>query len=157
MATCRFTNIINKIQLSSYSDRCSQITTRGLTPSYKHSFRPRLIQEYKCVERQLQGPAPAAPVVDQGPQANSPLLIPPLNQLAQLRAARAHGENAENAQEEAAQGLRLLDQRRITAAIMKYWAPHLEAHAGATTGALLHEHILTAVQRLFNQAGCATT
>jgi hypothetical protein len=89
----------------------------------------RLIQEYKCVERQLQGPAPAAPVVDQGPQANSPLLIPPLNQLAQLRAARAHGENAENAQEEAAQGLRMLDQRRITAAIMKYWAPHLKARA----------------------------
>ena len=24
----------------------------------------RIIQEYKCVERQLQGPAPAAPVVD---------------------------------------------------------------------------------------------
>jgi hypothetical protein len=23
----------------------------------------------------------------------------------------------------------MLDQRRITAAIMKYWAPHLEAHA----------------------------
>jgi len=39
----------------------------------------RLIQEYKCVERQSQGPAPAAPVVDQGPQVNSPLLIPPLN------------------------------------------------------------------------------
>jgi hypothetical protein len=87
----------------------------------------RLIQEYRCVERKLQGPAPAAPVVDQGPQVNSPLLIPPLNQLAQLRAARAHGENAENAQEEAAQGLRMLDQRRITAAIMKYWAPHVEA------------------------------
>jgi hypothetical protein len=89
----------------------------------------RLIQEYKCVKRQLQGPAPAAPVVDQGPQVNSFLLIPPLNQLAQLCAARAHGENAENAQEEAAQGLRMLDQRRITAAIMKYWAPHLEARA----------------------------
>ncbi len=89
----------------------------------------RLIQEYRCVERQLQGPAPADPVVDQGPQVNSPLLIPPLDQLAQLRAARAHGENAENAQEEAAQGLRMLDQRRITAAIMKYWAPHVEARA----------------------------
>jgi len=60
----------------------------------------RLTQEYKCVERQLQGPAPAAPVVDQGHQANSPLLIPPLNKLAQLRAAWAHGENTENAQEE---------------------------------------------------------
>ena len=60
----------------------------------------RRIQEYKCVERQLQGPAPAAPVVDQGPQVNSPLLSPPLNQLAQLRTAWAHGENAENAQEE---------------------------------------------------------
>ena len=70
-----------------------------------------------CVERQSQDPAPAAPVVDQGPQVNSPLLIPPLNQLAQLRAARAHGENAENAQEEAAQGLRMLDKRRITAAM----------------------------------------
>ncbi len=33
------------------------------------------------------------------PQATIPLLIPPLNQLAQLAAARAHGENAENAQE----------------------------------------------------------
>jgi len=85
----------------------------------------RLIQEYRCVEWQSQGPSPAAPVVDQGPQVNSPLLIPPLNQLAQLRAARAHGENAENAQEEAAQGLRMLDQRRITAAIMKLWAPHV--------------------------------
>jgi hypothetical protein len=48
---------------------------------------------------ELGNAAPAAPVVDQGPQAKSPLLIPPLNQLAQLRAARAHGENAENAQE----------------------------------------------------------
>ena len=48
----------------------------------------RLIQEYRCVELQLQGPAPAAPVVDQGPQVNPPLLIPPLNQLAQLRAAK---------------------------------------------------------------------
>jgi hypothetical protein len=35
----------------------------------------RLIQEYRCVERQSQGPAPAAPVVDQGSQVNSPLLI----------------------------------------------------------------------------------
>ena len=34
----------------------------------------RLIQEYKCVERQPQGPAQAAPVVDQGPQVHSPLL-----------------------------------------------------------------------------------
>ena len=76
-----------------------------------------------------QGPAQAAPVVDQGPQVHSPLLIPPLNQLAQLRAAGAHGENAENAQEEAAQGLRMLDQRKITAAIMKLWAPHVEARA----------------------------
>ena len=81
----------------------------------------------KCVERQSQGPSPAAPVVDQGHQVHSPLLLPPLNQLAQLRAAGAHGENAENAQEEAAQGLRMLDQRRITAAIMKLWAPHVEA------------------------------
>ena len=78
---------------------------------------------------ELGNAAPAAPVVDQGPQVKSPLLIPPLNQLAQLRAARAHGENAENAQEEAAQGLRMLDQRRITAAIMKHWAPHVEARA----------------------------
>ena len=39
----------------------------------------RLIQEYKCVERQPPGPAQAAPVVDQGPQVHSPLLIPPLN------------------------------------------------------------------------------
>jgi hypothetical protein len=89
----------------------------------------RLIQEYKCVERQSQGPAPADPVVDQGPQVHSPLLIPPLNQLAQLRAAGAHGENAENAQEEAAQGLRMLGQQKITAAIMKLWAPHVEACA----------------------------
>jgi hypothetical protein len=44
-------------------------------------------------------------------QLSSPLLIPPLHQLAQLRAARAHGENAENAQEEAAQGLRMLGSK----------------------------------------------
>ena len=116
------------------TDRCSQITTRGLMEPNPQSQAlvqtyARRIQEYKCVERQPQGPAQAAPVVDQGPQVHSPLLIPPLNQLAQLRAAGAHGENAENAQEEAAQGLRMLDQRKITAAIMKFWAPHVEARA----------------------------
>ena len=103
------------------TDKCLQITTRGLTPSYKHSSRPTHAS-FKSTSasnvNRRSTPAPAAPVVDQGPQVNSPLLISPLNQLAQLRAARAHGENAENAQEEAAQGLRMLDQRRITAAIM---------------------------------------
>ena len=62
----------------------------------------RLIQDYKCAEWRSQDPAveiraPAAPAADQVPQATTPLLIPPLNQLAQLPAARAHGENAENA------------------------------------------------------------
>ena len=107
------------------TDRCWQITTRGLTPSYKHSFRPThaSFKSTSASNGNCKAPHRPLPVVDQGPQANSPLLIPPLNQLAQLRAARAHGENAENAQEEAAQGLRMLDQRRFTAAIMKYWAP----------------------------------
>jgi hypothetical protein len=53
----------------------------------------KLIQEYKCAEQQPQHDAPAAPAAAQVPQAPTPLLIPPLNQLAQLRAARAHGEN----------------------------------------------------------------
>ena len=57
----------------------------------------------------------------QVPQAPTPLLIPPLNQLALLLVARAPGENAENAQDEVAQGP---EQRKITAAIMKEWGPH---------------------------------
>jgi hypothetical protein len=49
----------------------------------------RLIQDYKCAERrsESQDPAveiraPAAPAADQVPQVTTPLLIPPLNQLA---------------------------------------------------------------------------
>ena len=91
-----------------------------------------LIQDYKCAEWRPQDPAdeihaPAAPAPDQVPQAPTPLLIPPLNQLAhlQLPAARAHGENAENAQE--GRGLRMPDQRRITREIMRGWAPHKDA------------------------------
>jgi len=37
------------------------------------------LQEYKCAERQSQDPAPVAPAAAQAPQANTPLLIPPLN------------------------------------------------------------------------------
>ena len=48
-----------------------------------------------------------APTADQVLQVTTPLLIPPLNQRAQLTAARAHGENAENAQE--GRGLHVLD------------------------------------------------
>ena len=48
-----------------------------------------LIQDYKCAEWRPQDPAdeihaPAAPAPDQVPQAPTPLLIPPLNQLAHL-------------------------------------------------------------------------
>ena len=37
---------------------------------------------------------------------------------------RAPGENAENAQDEAARGPQMPEQRKITAAIMKEWGPH---------------------------------
>jgi hypothetical protein len=71
-----------------------------------------LIQDNKCAEwqsqevlanaaRQSQEPdaaGRAAPAIDQVPPVITPLLISPLNQLALLSAARAHGENAENAQ-----------------------------------------------------------
>ena len=82
----------------------------------------RLIQDYKCAEWRSQDPAgeiraPAAPAADQVPQGTTPLLIPPLNQLAQLPAARAHGANAENTQE--GRGLWMPDQRRITREIMR--------------------------------------
>ena len=81
-----------------------------------------LIQDYKCAEWRSQDPgveirAPAAPAADQVPQGTTPLLIPPLNQLAQLPAARAHGANAENTQE--GRGLWMPDQRRITREIMR--------------------------------------
>ena len=84
----------------------------------------------------------------QVPQAPTPLLIPPLNQLAQLRAARAPGENAENAQDEVVQGLRMPDQRKITAAIMK--APHIAARALGTDprGKIMHSRLLT--QNMFS-------
>ena len=90
----------------------------------------RLIQDYKCAEWRSQDPAveiraAAAPATDQVPQVTTPLLIPPLNQLAQLPASRAHGENAENDQE--GRGLRMPDQRRITREIMRGWAPHSDA------------------------------
>jgi hypothetical protein len=70
----------------------------------------RLIRDYNCAEWRTQDPAiemraPATSGADQVPQVTTPLLIPPLNQLAQLPAARAHGENAENAQE--GRGLRM--------------------------------------------------
>ncbi len=72
-----------------------------------------------------QHDAPASPAAaTQVPQAPTPLLIPPLNQLALLLAARAPGENAENVQDEVAQGPRMPEQRKITAAIMKGWGPH---------------------------------
>ena len=49
-----------------------------------------LIQDYKCAEWRSQDPAiihfPAAPTAGQAPQATTPLLIPRLNQLAQLAA-----------------------------------------------------------------------
>jgi hypothetical protein len=93
-----------------------------------------LIRDYKCTEWQLQDPiavihAPVAPADVQAPQASTPLLIPPLNHLALLEAARAHGENAVNAQDKDGHGLRMPDQRRITAAIMREWAPHRDARA----------------------------
>jgi len=61
-----------------------------------------LIQDYKCAELGSQDPdavihSPAAPAAEQAPQA-TPLLVPPLNKLAQMAAARALVENAENAQ-----------------------------------------------------------
>jgi len=63
-----------------------------------------LIQDYKWAELGSQDPdaviyAPAAPAAEQAPQATTPLLVPPLNKLAQMEAARALVENAENAQE----------------------------------------------------------
>ncbi len=59
-----------------------------------------LIHNYKCAEQQPQHDAPASPAAAaQVPQAPTPLLIPPLNQLALLLAARDPGENAENAQD----------------------------------------------------------
>ncbi len=76
------------------------------------------------------------------PQAPAPLLIPPLNQLALLLAARAPGENAENAQDEVAQGPRMPEQRKITAAIMKEWGPHKTLRAlGAPhhRGSVMHK------------------
>jgi hypothetical protein len=84
-----------------------------------------LIHDYKCAEQQPQHDAPGSPAAaDQVPRAPTPLLIPPLNQLALLLVARDPGENAENAQDEVAQGPRMPDQRKITAAIMKEWGPH---------------------------------
>ena len=105
----------------------------------------RLIQDYKCAEWRSQDPAveiraAAAPATDQVPQVTTPLLIPPLNQLAQLPAARAHRENAENAQE--GRGLRMPDQRRITREIMRgFLAPHSDAYengAPLPRGTALH-------------------
>ena len=63
-----------------------------------------LIRDNRCAKWGPQHPdaathAPAAPAKGQAPQDNTPLLIPPLNQLAQMAAARALMENAENAQE----------------------------------------------------------
>ena len=96
------------------------------------------IQDYKCAEWQSQevlanaarqsqepdavGRAPAALAADQVPQVTTPRLIPPLNQLARLSAVRAHGENAENAQE--GRGSQMLDQRLITRQIMREWQQH---------------------------------
>ena len=89
--------------------------------------------------------APPAPAADQVPQVTTPLLIPPLNQLAQLPAARAHGENAENAQEGC--GLRMSDQRRITREIMRGWAPHSYAREnGAPQPRAMALHLRHATQ-----------
>ena len=69
-------------------------------------------------------------------QVTTPFLISPLNQLAQLPTARAHGKNAENAQE--GRGLRMPDQRRITREIMRGWAPHSDARENGRTAASGH-------------------
>ncbi len=55
-----------------------------------------IIQDYKCAEWRSHDPAheiraPAAPAADQVPQVTTPLLIPPLDQLAQLPAASSQG------------------------------------------------------------------
>ena len=89
-----------------------------------------LIQDYKCVERRPQDPvavipAPVTPADFQAPQASTPLLTPPLDHLALLQAARAHGENAENAQDRDGHDLRMPDQRKITAAIMMMMMPFI--------------------------------
>ena len=49
--------------------------------------------------QELDAAGRAAPAVDQVLQVTTPLLIPPLNQLALLSAVRAHGKIAENAEE----------------------------------------------------------
>jgi hypothetical protein len=82
----------------------------------------RLIQEYRCVERQLQGPAPAAPVVDQGPHRN---------RLHKACGCWIKGESRQQCD-------------RFT---IDEFGDHIHSctqHAGATTSS--HEHILTAVQ-----------
>lgn len=94
----------------------------------------KLIQEYKCAE-QHAAPALIPPPLRPGPH-NS--LYLPLNKLAQLRAARTHGENAENAQDEDIQGPRMPDQRKITAAIMKAWAPHIAALGADPRDKIMH-------------------
>jgi hypothetical protein len=67
----------------------------------------------------------------------TPLLIPPLNQQAQLPAARAHGENAENAQE--GRGLLMPDQRRITREIMRGHSDACENGAPQPRGTAMHQ------------------
>ena len=92
-----------------------------------------------------RNPRSSCSAADQMPQVTTPLLILPLNQLAQLPAARAHGENAENAQEGC--GLRMSDQRRITREIMRGWAPHSDAREnGAPQPRAMALHLRHATQ-----------
>ena len=92
--------------------RTSRFTTHGQTPNYKHSSRP-MPASFRTTNAQngarksplSKSALQPAPTADQVLQVTTPLLIPPLNQLA--TAARAHGENAENAQE--GRGLHVLD------------------------------------------------
>jgi hypothetical protein len=109
------------------------------SPMPQHPERPRRHEGHGvqvCARRQdrraplwspqqPQHDAPAAPAAVQVPQVPTTLLIPPLNQLGLH--TRAHGENAENSQDEVVQGPRMLDQRKITAAIMKELGPHKAA------------------------------
>ena len=67
--------------------------------THTHVTRTHTQDARKAAEGPVHPPMPIPHQTHTTP--NPPLLTPPLNQLAQLRAAWAHGENAENAQEEA--------------------------------------------------------
>ena len=84
-----------------------------------------MIDTYHCVEGPQSPQQNAAAPLANGPEVTHPLSLPPLNSLARAQDSMEDDNADENLS-------KLPPQKRITAQIMKHWAPHADARSSAT-------------------------